>query len=586
MKKLLKWVYFFCMMLSVLSCGDNIEEKYREDSGHVVVTVNFPEGEYLDYGIPMAATRTQVAERHVLRCIMELRNRDKEGEVVYRNEVIVETVEQPLTFDFHKLPGGDYDCLFWADYIDADAVLQEKGSGISLCEDEPANSYKDKYYDTSDLENVTAVNIEDLINNPYSEAFYYTGLLKKETMVFLESEVLLERPFAKICLLENDLQKFNQLHCVIADLAMPQSFNVVKAAVTGEWKEVHYGDLSFNAEKHGRGNILTCFVFTDDKEDENIATMGSIRLKFNEEEATVTEVPTGIIPLLNGHCMKVTGNILANLPDKSGCDVSYDIDVDDWTESSQELTENQLGADELGNRKPQVGDFLLADGTISYVWSDNPEVVGIVFAIAAEKTDNSDYGGKTPAAYAMAIENIAVPKNLLSSPVAKSCAAIVTESSAWESGSYGGYTHTMELNKAVTSSDLQDEGYIAYETWCSANRLNAEKVSDWYIPSARQLLDCLGLIWGYTPNQAGTDKGEEKIDIDAEVKAAYEIVSTKKDNPFSAKVNIYSSSLKSENRAFGIKYESSNKITPERANGYKLSGGSNNAILPVITIFQ
>ena len=158
--KILSLLLLLCVTLFA-SCGDdegNSSTGGNENVNQACLSAIFP-GDF-------TTTRSAVPDGHQLRCILELYNADN-TQLVYREEVLADpsSSDGKILFDF-ELASGMYNCLMWADYIDANAQSQTS-------ESDGSSRYADKYYDTSDLTAVAMKNPVDLINNAACDAFFF-----------------------------------------------------------------------------------------------------------------------------------------------------------------------------------------------------------------------------------------------------------------------------------------------------------------------------------------------------------------------------------------------------------------------------
>lgn len=162
--------------------------------------------------------------------------------------------------------------------------------------------------------------------------------------------------------------------------------------------------------------------------------------------------------------------------------------------------------------------------------------------------------------------------------------------SPWAAGDYNGYKYTQQLETATAS--LGTDLMPAYNEWKTANSV-AEitnvnvSVSDWYIPSARQLLDVMGMTLGYD--------GEEGIDavVQNEQFASLlaDLMNEGKSSWFGTHTsasNVMSSSVNTGGQIMAVQtIYADGKETISKALGVNVNKkASTFAIRPVLTIFK
>ncbi|WP_154656054.1 DUF6562 domain-containing protein [Bacteroides gallinarum] len=356
-KNFLGLILFFCMSLFV-SCSDD-DNTSGGDVGRMYVSAVLPAS--------IATGQPDIAG-HKLRCILELRTKGENAETVCHSEVVAEPVAEPakLSLDI-AVDAGSYDCLMWVDYIDADAAVATRTEGGT-------SRYADKYYDTSDLRNITVKDMNSLIDNEACDAFYYSGEIQKKDGEALVLEPELLRPFTKISVLEKNLREFNLLWGLTVSYEAAAKFDAGSGRVIEDAVAVNYAVSDFNPEMTPDGTLFSTYVFADG-EDRN---MGEIHLSFTTKQGVQhVIVPAGLIPVIRNQHIKVSGNMMAESPiEDTEFDITYDIDVDDWVSGSVEIATRPL--------KAKVGDFFYADGTYSssYIEDSGNSCIGIVFAVA------------------------------------------------------------------------------------------------------------------------------------------------------------------------------------------------------------
>lgn len=276
-------------------------------------------------------TLTQEMASHQLRCILEVWSKDVTPNLVYRKEVIAPDKQtQKFSLDF-TIQDGTYNYLIWADYIDVDAVTEQKtfSGGIAFAH------YTDKYYGTSNLRQITATDVKCFIDNEACDAFFYSGeLLKKEKEARL-LEVELIHPFTKISIRENDKTELTRLKGLSLSYNSPVKFDVSSGKVSKDRSQVTYTNNNYNSEVAIESTLFTAYIFTDSESHE----MGAIDLTLITAQGSPTiTIPEELITLERGRHIKVNGNMMKEVPDPDDIfEIVYDIDVDDWNSEDVDI---------------------------------------------------------------------------------------------------------------------------------------------------------------------------------------------------------------------------------------------------------
>jgi len=360
-KYILGLIFFCCMGLMATSCSEDDNNTSGYGVNEVRISAVLPSD--------ISTGQAKTVDGHKLRCILELWTKGENAKLAHREEVAVESTAgvTNLSFEF-TMEAGTYDCLMWADYIDASAVTvnTEEDGSASL-------RYADKYYDTSGLKSITVKDVNSLINNEACDAFFYSGeIQKQEGKTFLQ-EVQLLRPFAKVSILEKNMKEFNLLEKLTVAYSAPVKFNVSAGKTVNENTNVNYVDIDFNPEMAKDGTLFSAYFFTDGEEHK----LGEINLSFTTYLGVQNVVIPQIIPLLRNQHIKVSGNMMAETPDPDNeFEISFDVEVEEWGTSDQNIVATEV--------KAKVGDFFYADGSYSstYIKDAANPCIGVVFAVA------------------------------------------------------------------------------------------------------------------------------------------------------------------------------------------------------------
>ena len=393
---------------------------------------------------------------HKLRCIMVVDYNTTED--VRMEQVAVETmVNEKFRFTFTPAE-EDYTCLFWADYVDEGAAVSD-------------GKYTDKYYNTADLTNVTyKVSDNTVFNNPACDAFFGKSLAGSPNAV-------LKRPFVKLSFKDQKHETVQAASSLSVTYTVPSGFSVKDNTASGSSNQEIKLTASAPADKN---NDIWFYNYVFAPENVN-KLPGNIRMTVDEEEVTIN---TASLVLTQNY------DITASIDFASGDgNVDVDVDIDDEF--------NDPNA-------PKVGQFMQKDGTFSDTYSAENSIA-IVFA-AGPKGDDvaTNYGqpdGTKIWGYAMGLSS--VKRGVLTTTETPLDLTGYGIESPWAADDYNGYVYTQQLETATAS--LETELMPAYNEWKTTNSVaEITNVSDWYIPSARQLLDVMGMTLGYA--------GEEGID--------------------------------------------------------------------------
>lgn len=412
----------------------------------------------------LSTTRSEIGA-HKLRCILEIYDKEN-NRLVYREETAANpsALEGGFSFAF-EMEAGTYNCLMWADYIDANG---------------------DKYFDTSDLKAVTVKNPMELVNSDACDAFFYSGEIQKNDGEGLSLEISLLRPFSKISISEENQREFDLLKALDATFSVATTFNVGTGRVVGEPVQLEHQVADFKPETRADRTLLSFYTFANSETQK----MGSMNLTFTTgiEPTPVlsVDIPENLIPIVRNHHVKVSAAMMTESPEPDiDFDITYDIDVADW----QIADKNVIAV----NGKVKVGDFFYKDGTTSsnYVTDAENPCIGVVFAVAhgdgAAATDipenYPETGLKTINGWVVAASDFRDGKNDANLKPRKS-GVVIPEGLKGDMNDIQGFRKT-ELLKTQTLSDYPIAEIIvnyqhAEETKAPGN------TSGWYWGAAKQ----------------------------------------------------------------------------------------------------
>lgn len=534
-----KSLLFSAMALSLglLSCNqEDMSEVETVTGTPVTVSVEVPGA------LSGSESRTlpEAPEGHQLRCIMVV---DYNTAADVRMEQVAggTMVNDKFRFTFTPAEEG-YTCLFWADYVDEGAAVSD-------------GKYADKYYNTEDLTNVTyKVSDNTVFNNPACDAFFGKSLAGSPNAV-------LKRPFVKLSFKDKNHETVQDASSPLSvTYTVPSGFSVKDNTVSGSSNQEIKLTAAAPADKDN-GIWFYNYVFAPENENK---LRGDILMTVGEDDVMIK---TASLVLTQNY------DITASIDFASGDgNVDVDVDIDDEYNDPD---------------APKVGQFMQKDGSFSDTY-DAENSVAIVFAAGPKGGDvATKYGqpdGTNIWGYAMGLSSVKraalttaeTPLDLTSYGIA----------SPWAADDYNGYVYTQQLEAATAS--LGTDLMPAYNEWKTANSVSAiTNVSDWYIPSARQLLDVMGMTLGYAGGE-GIDAVAQNeqfasllADLMNEGKSSWFGTHTSKSNVMSSSVNTGGQIM-----AVQTSYEDGNESISE-ALGVNVNGrASTFTIRPVLTIFK
>lgn len=542
-----KSLLFSAMALSLglLSCNQEDMSDVETVTGTpVTVSVEVPGA------LSGSESRTLPAasEGHQLRCIMVV---DYNTVADVRMEQVAGETMVNEKFRFTFTPAEeDYTCLFWADYVDEGAVVSD-------------GKYTDKYYNTADLTNVTyKASDNTLFNNPACDAFFGKSLAGSPNAV-------LKRPFVKLSFKDKNHEKVQDASSLSVTYTVLSGFSVKDNTVSGSSnQEIKLID----AAPADKDNDIWFYNYVFAPENAN-KLPGKILMTVDGKEVTI-----------NTESLVLTQNydITASIDFASGDgNVDVDVDIDDEF--------NDPNA-------PKVGQFMQKDGTFSDTYSAENSVA-IVFAAGPKGGDvATNYGqpdGTKIWGYAMGLSSTmrTAIQNEANDPTFPDLKSLNGEA-PWQLDDYNGYAYTTNLRSAM--GEYSSQLMTVFDTWKQENALTGGNVSEWYIPSARQLLDLIAFSLGY---EGGTDETtKETVDAvskNEQVAAAVVAADTDKEDGkssfgnYTSAANIMSSYIRG-GRIVCVQTSGGDNEVIAKLLGVTVSSSTASpfTIRPVLTIFK
>lgn len=536
-----KSLLFSAMALSLglLSCNQEDMSDVETVTGTpVTVSVEVPGA------LSGSESRTLPAapEGHQLRCIMVV---DYNTAADVRMEQVAGETMVNEKFRFTFTPAEeDYTCLFWADYVDEGTAASD-------------GKYTDKYYNTADLTNVTyKVADNTVFNNPACDAFFGKSLAGSPNAV-------LKRPFVKLSFKDQKPETVQAASSLSVTYTVPSGFSVKDNTVSGSSNQEIKLTEAAPADK-GNGIWFYNYVFAP----ANVNKLGDIRMTVGEDVVTIR---TASLVLTQNY--DITASI-----DFTSADDNMNVDVD-------------IDGEYSDPDAPKVGQFMQKNGSFSDTY-DAENSIAIVFAAGPKGGDKATKYGQPDGTkiwgYAMGLSS--VKRAALTTAETLLDLTSYEIASPWAADDYNGYVYTQQLEAATAS--LGTELMPAYNEWKTTNSV-AEitnvnvSVSGWYIPSARQLLDVMGMTLGYA--------GGEGIDVVAQneqfASLLADLMNEGKSSWFGTHTsasNVMSSSVNTGGQIMAVQtIYADGKETISKALGVTVNEkASTFAIRPVLTIFK
>lgn len=545
---------FMTLFASSCSQEEIISDNNSKEGGTVSVAVNIPVNNPVTRAVP------NIPEGYKLRCILQLVNSNDNNNITdgrYVQEVAAGS--EKVTFTFNA-PSGPYKCLFWADYV------KEGTTDVAT----------DNIYDTADLKAIgyTTNAGNEMFKGDVADAFYACSPEPVNGSGALTS-ITMKRPFTKITFKDGQLAYTKYTKIQIIDLPAPTGFNVMSGETAGYTGKGNYESSKISSSELAveNGKWFSAYLFASSNK-ENLGTGNDIVFKLKNDSETSGELK------LNGASITLTENVEVEAtvePQKEG-DTSIDVIFPDGMNDAT---------------KPKVGQFLYKDGT----WGDEfkaENTIGIVFATKNSSiTDESNYGdnytGKEIVGYAMATNSIVDYRSYIGKGSDSDILPTIqkTGDTPFVQGDYNGYNYTSTLLNAY-NDDSKSNIISDYNQWKKSNESSATNLSQWYIPSARQLIDCIGSILGFQSDDLTVNKIEAMT-------TAYQTIGS----PLfiNGKIaNLMSSYIGKDNIMTAVQLEG--VVSTENSGTYtantikqvftpaSLNGKSYYNIMPILTIFK
>lgn len=365
MKKYHLYLWIIALVGLMTSCSQNETDALQTatESNRVTLTASLPE-DFAQIGTRALPTPPT---GYTLRCILEVWTRDASPALKYREEK-VELTGDNVVFDF-KIDKGTYDCLFWADFIEEDLILESASiGGMDI------THYKDKFYVTNNpsdgLKAISIIKRAYVFNTDVRDAFFGHYKLEKDAAAVTNPSIpALTRPFAKLTIKEKDATNYSYCSGLEAKYSVPAMFNVLDGTVDSDLRNTI--ELVCSSKSNEPQTLFSDYIFTNAS-----STLGSISLTFTGttgKDLQPVDIPAGI-PLKRNYMTNATGSLISEKTEPIK-DVKLTVTMDTgWTGTEEEII------------SAKVGDYYYEDGTWSSTYTSdasNP-CIGIVYEVNAD----------------------------------------------------------------------------------------------------------------------------------------------------------------------------------------------------------
>ena len=359
MKKYHLYLWLIALVGLFAACSQDETDALQtaNESNRVTLTASLPD-DFAQIGTRALPT----ANGHKLRCILEIWTKDVTPVLKQRIEK-TDLSGDNVTFDF-TLDQGEYNCLFWADFIATNATEHTDAQIGSVT----YTHYDDKYYITNDATNglkAVLINTSNYaFNTDARDAFFGVYPLTKGAAAVTNPPIpALTRPFAKLTIKEKNTTNYGYCTGLTAKYWIPTMFNVLDKVVGNATVEVTCDSKSSDSPI-----LFSDYIFTD-----VTSTLGAIELSFSGSKVfQPVTIPAGI-PLKRNYKTNASGNLISEKPaPTNGVKLTVTMDAE-WATSEDDVV---LDA--------KVGDYFYIDGTWSTDLDGGNTCIGVIFQVNAD----------------------------------------------------------------------------------------------------------------------------------------------------------------------------------------------------------
>lgn len=368
MKKYHLYLWIIALVGLMTSCSQDETDALQTDTNanRVTLTASLP----ADFAQPQPQSRALPAAPadHKLRCILEVWTQGESPALKHREEKVNLTGDN-VVFDF-TIDEGTYDCLFWADFIAADAKDLSATIG-----DLSYTHYDEKFYATNNSTNglkaISIIENKYAFNTDARDAFFGHYVLEKRTAAVTNPSIpALTRPFAKLTIKEKNATNYGYCNGLTATYDVPTTFNVLDGTVGSGTAQV-----TCNSKSTEQQTLFSDYILTDAS-----STLGSIDLTFTgTKDLQSVTIPAGI-PLKRNYKTNAAGSLISEKPVPIK-DVKLTVDINsDWATSDVEYNTDVTNARKILDdaRDSGTGD----DATAYHYTIATPEELAALSTLA------------------------------------------------------------------------------------------------------------------------------------------------------------------------------------------------------------
>ena len=480
------------------------------------------------------ATQSLNVAGYVMRCIAQAV--DAGGTLINGFNEVVSVSNGTAHFEFEE-PEGAATYLFWADYVEGTDYTASNSA----------------FYTADDLTKVgyRLNKNAKLFNNQAADAF--CGNVKADG---ISGNITLKRPFTRLAVRQSQVEAMGLtgLTNITPTINAGTDFNVLtgktatKASVRlNDGAETPETLTALTAEQNADFYFF-CYAFAAPA-DQTTATTVKFNSNENEDGKTLTIAAEDM--------QNLTANNSVILVEQAA-KVTVDLVIDNSYGDEPTL---------------KIGAYVNAAGQPV---ATAEEAAGIVFAMGALGDDApANYPealqGKTIAAYAVALENVAASRQALN-----------TEAMSGLTATEATVTNGTQAMEAFNTNFANSTFLSSYNTWAGENTLSGENVSAWYIPTLSQLQAFMNMLFTI---------GETAATGSEEFRGMSEFALTNGamfDRDPIATVNYASCTVNDQGNLSGIRINvTEGSVTNAQAAGISVTSGAQSALCrPMFTIFE
>lgn len=296
-------LYLWLLLLTGGLNACNSSETVTADTGNnqqVRLGVN------INHGVKTRANAPTPPQNYALRCILEVWDINHSN-LLYRQELLASN-EETLNFTFELANPGNYQVFAWADFIQADAEKTTVEIPV------PHDHYADLYYKTNGdngLKEIFLIPENYAVNAESRDAFYTSQIIYKEDVAY-EKELILNRPFAQLNIIEKEAVLLENISQTNFTYRVPSSFNTEKGMPGDEVMDVKQTVTTLpTPSANYNANLLYDYIFASPV---NSLLASEIKIAFtsidSEKQLQDFTIPGNNLPLVANKRTNARGSML------------------------------------------------------------------------------------------------------------------------------------------------------------------------------------------------------------------------------------------------------------------------------------